>query len=180
MSTQNGTLHNSKGFTLLEVLAALTVLSLLYAVTATNVNPSKYAADTISGELMVSFADIGQSLQNYQNEKSVFPTGLNDVTFVSYYIYPPVAPNGFDRSYGVSGYNLALQTGQVSPNNGWYVCVKTTVSNANDVKFLALKKTAANLSASRFFYNTSCPAYSNMSDPAASATVYATNWISNQ
>jgi len=172
--------HNSKGFTITEVLVAMTVLSALVALSTTNINSSKYAVETISGGLMAAFSDISLSMTNYQNEKNSMPNGLSDSTFVSYYIFPPTAPDGFDKTYGVYGYNLALQTGQVSPNNGWYVCAKTTVSGANDVKWLAIKQTATNLSPQRFFYNTSCPTRTNMANPASSTTVYVTNWITSE
>lgn len=171
---------NAKGFTITEILVALTVLSALLAISTTNINSAKYAVETISGELMSAFSDISLSMGNYHNEKNAMPAGLNDPTFVSYYIFPPIAPNGFDTSYGVNGYNLALRTGQVSPNNGWYVCAKTTVSGANDVKWRAIIQTATNLSPQRFFYNTACPSRSNMASPAGSTTVYVTNWITSE
>lgn len=171
---------NCKGFTFLEILVALSILSALLVLSTTNMNSEKFGVETISGGLMSGFSDISLSISNYQAEKNTMPTGLDDPSFVSWYIYPPSAPNGFDQSYGVNGFQLAHRTGQPSPENGWYVCAKATVSGPTDVKWQAITQTAQNLSAERFFYNTTCPARSNMAAPGGTSTVYVTNWITTE
>ncbi len=171
---------NSKGFTFLEILVALSILSALLVLSTTNVNSEKFTVETISGGLLSGFSDISLSLTNYQSDKNAMPTGLDDTSFASWYIYPPNAPNGFDQSYGVNGFRLAHQTGQPSPQNGWFVCAKATVSGPTDVKWQAITQTAQNLSSGKFFYNTSCPALSNMAAPGGTSTVYVTNWITNE
>lgn len=173
-------IHNQKGFTIPEILVAMTILSALVAVSVTSIDSTKLGADNISASLMAAFSDISLSIINYNDDKNTMPTGLDDPTFVSYYIFPPAAPKGFDTSYGVNGYNMARQTGQVSPNNGWYVCARAAISGANDVKWQAITLTARNLSPERFFYNTACPSRANMAAPGAATTVYVTNWITNE
>jgi len=173
-------LRDYRGYSLLEILAAITILSLLAAFTVQHINASAYIAADIADQFMTAYSDISISLNNYQNAKNASPTGLSDPTFAQYYIYPPVAPTGFDTTYGVTGFNLAYQTGQPSPNNGWYVCSKVTVTGANDARFQALKLIATKLSSKRFSYNTSCPSISNASDPTGTTTLFATNWIDNE
>lgn len=172
--------YAKNGFTFLEVLVSLSILSALLVLATTNVSSEKYTVETISGGLLAGFSDISLSLNNYQSDKNAMPTGLTDATFLSWYIYPPTAPNGFDTSYGVNGFNLAHQTGQPSPANGWYICAKTTVSGSRDVKWQAITQTAQNLSTEKFFYNTACPARSNMAAPGGATTVYVTNWITSE
>ena len=125
-------------------------------------------------------SDIGlfqNTFAEYHNALGTYPSGLGDSTFVPAYLQPPPAPDGFDRTYGTSGFTLAQQTGQVSPNNGYYLCARASVSGASSALYQGIKNTGTRLSSSQYFYNTSCPATTNMADPAGAATVYPTYWF---
>jgi prepilin-type N-terminal cleavage/methylation domain-containing protein len=170
--------NSKKGFTLIEILIAMTLLSLLVAVSISALNYNNNVVAGIANDLMSKLSDIESGFNMYVNEKNIPPTGLSDTTFAPTYIFAPVAPQGFDATYGTNGFNLAQRTGQTSPNNGWYVCAKVAVSDATDLKYLAIKQVASKVSPQKYFYNTSCPATTNMTDPVAAATVYSSYWIS--
>lgn len=168
---------NNRGFTLIEILVVLALVGMLIAITTGLLNYSGWMVNSESSDLVGSFESIDTAYLNYVNDKNTAPTGLNDATFVPTYLFPPIAPSGFDRSYGVSGFNLGSQTGQAAPNNGDYVCARAIVSGAGATEYKAIKAAALSMPSLKFFYNTSCPSVSNMADPGGTATVYVTNWF---
>lgn len=171
------TRSSKSGFTLIEILIAMTLLSVMVAITVTAVNYSSNVSAATSGQLMAEFNDIESAFNQYMSEKNAAPSGLGDSTFAPTYLFVPQVPNGFDNTYGTTGFNLAQATGQASPNNGWYICTKVAVTGAADNNYIAIKKIASQLSTQKFFYNTSCPATTNMADPSGAATVYTSYWI---
>lgn len=173
-------MRNSNGFTLVEILVSLSLMAFAISLTVNAMNFSSRAADNIESELISSFSSIEASTQNYFNDKSAYPTGLADATFVPVYLFVPMAPSSYDRAYGVSGFYMAKRTGQSSPNNGYYICTKVTVDNASDYRFIAMKQVSSRLSASKYFYNSTCPAITNAADPTIATTLYPTYWITRE
>lgn len=167
----------NKGFTLIEVLIVVALLTSLIGMSISMVNWEQQAAQNTSNELASKFADIESAFNQYTADKNTQPTGLTDTTFTPIYLFTPHAPKGFDAAYGTNGFVLAHQTGQASPNNGWHICSKVTVTGANDSKYIALKNLSTSLSLQKYFYNTACPSNSNMADPGGAATIYSVYWI---
>jgi len=173
-------MRNNLGFTMVELLFSLTLIAFVIGLSVSAVNFKSRSADNTETELVGAFSSIEAATQNYLHDKSSYPTGLTDASFVPVYLFPPRAPSVFDRTYGVSGFSMARQTGQASPNNGYYVCAKVSVDNATDYKFEAIKQVAARVSVNKFFYNTACPALTNAADPAGATTLYPTYWITRE
>lgn len=171
------TLLSKNGFTLIEILIAMTIMTILISLSVASINYNSNVINNTSNELLSKMGDIEAAYNQYMADKNSPPSGLSDSSFTPAYLFTPVAPTGYDTSYGTNGFTLAQRTGQASPNNGWYVCAKTTVSGIEDPKYQAMKKIAALVSPQKYFYNTSCPATSNMADPSAAATVYSNYWI---
>lgn len=170
-------LSNSYGFSLLELVLTITLMSLAIAITASIVNFNSTTVTTTCDDLMNSLTSIESAALNYSSDKSIMPSSLTDTAFVPTYLFPPKAPKTFDASYGTSGYYLAQQTGQTSPNNGYYVCARATVTSSTDTAFAGILAASEKMSAAKFFYNTTCPATSNMATPSSSTTVYTTYWF---
>lgn len=170
----------NKGFTLIEVLVAVTLMSTLVIISASYLNFTTAIVASQSTRLLAAFTEIETDFNRYFSEKNATPTGLTDSTFVPVYLFVPVAPDGFDITYGVTGFTLTQITGQTSPNNGWVICSKIAVTGSTDTNYSAVKKVATQVSAQKYFYNTSCGATSNMADPSGAATVYPNYWILRQ
>lgn len=174
--------NNKKGFTLIEILVVIMLLSSLVAITVKNFSVGSSLIDSSSATLMSAMGEIETSFGLYLSDKNQTPatttlTGLTDTTFVPAYIMVPNAVQRFDATYGTSGYLLKQQTGQAIGNNGWYVSTRVTVSGSSDIAWQAITKTASKLSVNKFFYNTSVPALTNMAAPSGTTTVYVTYWI---
>ena len=168
--------HNS-GFSVIEILIAIMLISAIVAMSISKLNLTNNQASVVSSDLLSGYSDLESAFGLYFSDKAAYPTGLADTTFVPLYLMVPKAPNGFDTAYGVSGYLLALRTGQASPNNGYYLATRVTVSNANDVNWKGILTAASKLPSTKFYYNTTVPAITNMAAPAASTVVYVTYWI---
>ena len=168
---------DNKGFTLIEILVAIALLGGLIAIFATSTNFSDPMVQSQTSELVASLDTINSAFIIYVNETTTEPTGLSDTTFAPVYLFPPIAPTGFDKTYGVSGFLMAKRTGQSSPDNGMYLCVKAIVAGPTATTYLAIKNAATKTSTMKYCYNTSCPSVVNMADPSGATTVYATNWI---
>lgn len=170
-------MRNHRGFTLIEMLLVITLIGGVLAILSTGLRWGERHAEQVASQLMSDFAAIESAVLSYEEDKNSYPAGLGDATFAPAYIFPPVVPTGFYTAYGVSGYNLDLRSGQPAPDNGYYICAKVSVPKATDAKYRAIKLVAGKIATSKFFYNTACPADSDMADPAGAATVYATYWI---
>lgn len=166
-----------RGFSLVELMLCITVMGLLTVMMGSKINWSPWKISGISGQLIGDFSSIEAGFRNYWDEKGVYPANLSDATFVPGYLFVPIAPSVFDTAYGVSGYLLGQQTGQPSPNNGYYICAKVVVANAEDPRYRALEKVAEQMSMNKFFYGAACPAVANVAVPAGATTIYPTYWI---
>lgn len=170
-------MKQQSGFTLIEVIVVITLLGLAIAMTSQVLNYGDVAARNNANKMIADLADIEVSFGNYYADKNAYPTGLADATFVPTYLFVPQVPTRWDNTYGVSGYKLAQQSAQPSPNNGYYVCAKTTVTGSSDMNWAVIGHIAERLSSNNFFYNTACPATSNMGAPGGAATVFLTYWL---
>lgn len=170
-------MKNDKGFTLIEILIAVTLLSVATALLLGTVNYQDRAARNTADKITTDFGAIEAAFNNFYADKSGYPTGLGDVTFVPLYLFVPKAPSTYDGTYGTNGYNLGLRTGQASPNNGYYLCAKASVTGAADTNWLATTYIGQRLSPNKYFVNTSCPATTNMAAPGGAATIYLTIWL---
>lgn len=175
-------LRNEKGFTLIEVMITVILLTALVAMSVKSYNTGSSLVDSSASNLMGAMGDIETNFGLYLSDKNQTPTsttltGLTDTTFVPTYLMVPNTVQRFDATYGTSGYVLAQQTGQPVGNNGWYIASKVAVTGSTDISWLAISKAASKLSLNKFFYNTTVPALTNMAAPAGAATVYVTYWI---
>ncbi|MCL5237741.1 MAG: prepilin-type N-terminal cleavage/methylation domain-containing protein [Nitrospirae bacterium] len=170
-------MQRQKGFSLVELIIALALLSTIAAIVYNVVNPNLWQVTGLSARIRSDFMQMEMGVTNYYSAAGSYPASLSDNTFVPQYLTPPSVASTFDATYGTGGYLLAQQTGQASPNNGYYLACRVTVTGTQDPNYKAIKQVAANLSVQKFFYNTSVPAVSNMGDPAGNATVYLTYWL---
>jgi prepilin-type N-terminal cleavage/methylation domain-containing protein len=174
--------HDSKGFTLVEVMCVLMLLGLIVTMVCTHFNSSAMIANSAADDLVSSVSLIQSAYNSYNQDKGMPPaadgTGnaLGNSAFVPVYLFIPRPASGFDGTYGVTGYFLGYQTGQASPNNGSYICARANVTG-NDPTFQAIVKASTILSANKFFYNTSCPATTNMGTPTGATQVIITEWM---
>lgn len=170
--------NKNRGFTLVEIMLALTLVTLASVLLMGVVNYSDRTARNNASQITTAFAAIESAVNRYWNDKNgVYPTGLTDSTFVPTYLFIPALPASFDATYGTNGFYFGQQTGQASPNNGYYVCARANVTGASDPNWLTAGFIGNYLSAQKYFYNTSCPATSNMGAPAGATTVLYTMWL---
>lgn len=175
-------IKSNKGFTLLELIIVIGILSFVIAVIVPmiNTNLSNTKIKQITTKLAKDFADMESGFNNYVMDKNTYPSHasnlLQDTNFVPFYLMPPPAPEGFDTTYGTNGYLMFSKT-DVAPK-GYYICAKVDVANGSDIKYIALKNLLTQVSPQKFFYNTSCPSASNLStDPTTNTTLYVTYWM---
>lgn len=167
----------NKGFTLVEVIVAITLVSMLIAVSMSKFNFGSKISDNTATEMIAALSEIETSYGLYLQDKNASPTGLGDATFVPVYLMIPKVATGFDGAYSTGGFNLAERTGQAAPNNGWYIASRVAVTGVSDTRWNAILNMSSRLPSTKFFYNTTVPAVTNMAAPAGAATVYATYWI---
>lgn len=162
----------------MEVIIAITLLSTLIAISMSKFNFTTKISDNVAADLQSAMTEIETSFGLYQNDKNAAPTGLTDTTFVPIYVMIPKISAAFDNAYGTNGFNLVERTGQASPDNGWYIATKVTISGSNDPNWNAITRIASKLPSTKFYYNTTAPpATSNMAAPSGSTTLYTTYWI---
>lgn len=169
-------MRNNKGFTLIEIIIVIVLIGVAATIVSMLMNTSQIDKG-MSAKLKSDLSAIETAYITYNQNANLTPTSLSDAAFVPAYLTPPRVINGFDETYGVSGYLLAYRTGQPVGQNGTYIAVKVSVSGATDEKFLTLKNIAGDLPSTKFYYNTTVPAVTTMADPAAAATIYATYWV---
>lgn len=177
--------ENRKGFTVIELLIAITLLGLVIALTISAVNWKSSKAADIATKLGADFTSIEMAFSLYQNNTGSYPTGLSDTNFVPAYLFPPKGDSTVvDTTWQQNGYYLGQQTGQATPNNGYFVCTKLGVANSSDVRYIALATNMNGQSpSSKFYFNTSdCSsnggaATTNMSAPSGATTIYAVYWL---
>ena len=170
-------LEKKNGFTLVETVVAMMLVTVVIAMTIPHIPQNIWQPSAITTDLGSDILLFQESFTNYNEATGSFPTGLGDTTYVPAYVSPPPAPAGFDLTYGMSGFFMGQQTGQPLPNNGYYLCARASVPGTGSAVYQGIKNTAAKLSSTQFFYNSSCPATGDMADPVGAATVYVTYWF---
>ena len=177
--------RSTAGFTMIELIVALTLLAFITTLTMNYVNFSSRAVENLSVRLLSDFTNLEAGFSSYSYDKGTDVVDsnangeyLDEATLVPVYAFVPKISTGFDAGYGVSGFSLRKRTGQAAPNNGFFICARASVSGADATEFLAIKDIASKTAATKFYYNTACPETANMADPAGAATVYTTYWLS--
>lgn len=173
-----------RGFTIVELLIALSILGLVLSLTISAVNWKDRKATDLATELMGHFTSMELAVSLYNNNTNTYPASLADANFVPSYLFPPKAPQGFDRTFSTDGYYLGQQTGQAtSSNNGYFICAMVTVDNSSDARFVALTKVKEKTPTGKFFYNTtncttngSAP-LSDIAAPSGTTTIYLAYWL---
>lgn len=184
------------GFTMIELVVAMTLLALGVALSVSAINYGDRAKNDVANELMSKFTTIEGAFNLYYADKSTYPAtgtgkqGFNDTAFVPIYLYPPPAAKLFLGTFaadgaetgGTYGFQLGLKTTGSAPDRGYYVCAKaedTTVSStagSEDTVFLAVKDVVkTKLSSNKVYYGTSCPVVEDTA-PGGS-TLYVTYWL---
>lgn len=168
----------NRGFTLIEVVIVIVLIGIAATIAVMSINLAPIDAKGAAAQVKSDLATIEIAMASYNQRYNNFPAGLTDATFVPAYLMPPRINALFDSAYGTNGYQIDSRTGQPAGQNGYFVLIHTTVTGATDEKFLALKKLAAQLPPTKFYYNTTAPpAVSNMADPAGGAAIFGTYWV---
>lgn len=177
-------LISKRGFTVVELLIALSILGLVLSLTISAVNWKDRKATDLATELMGHFTSMELAVSLFYNNTNGYPTGLDDASLVPSYLFSPKAPVGFNRTFGTDGYYLGQQTGMATASdNGHYLCASVDVTDGNDAKFVALTMVKEKTPTGKFFYNTAdCTVngqvpLSYMADPVAPATIYLAYWL---
>lgn len=159
------TQHKQDGFTVVELLIAITILSFLIATAVSVVNYKKDAVTQTASKILSDLEAIEMAFTNYNTDKNAYPASLVDATFVGgKYLFVPVPPDGF------AAYTMS------SDATGYYVCTNASVTGTTDYKYEAFTKILTKAPADKAFKNTVCPATAN-ADPAYPAALYLTYWI---
>jgi prepilin-type N-terminal cleavage/methylation domain-containing protein len=169
-------INNNKGFTLVEIMVVIILLTSLIAMTVTNLDMSSSMVHNGTSNIMASMSEIEASYGLYLNDKNVSPTGLTDTSFVPIYLMIPNTIQNFDSTYGTSGYVLEEKTAGLAGTRGWYVASRVTCKST-DITWKSIVNAGTKLSSDKYFYNSAVAALSNIAPPAASTTIYVTYWI---
>ena len=157
-----------KGFTLVEMLVALTLLAGVVAILVSSLNLKNSNANNIASKVLSDMNAIEIGFTNYAQEKNAYPSGLSDVTFVPSYLFPPAPPVNF------GAYTLA------NAGSSYYICGSVSITGDNDNSYLAIKN-YMNVKApqSKFYFNTTaCPHTTSMAtDPSGAATINFTYYL---
>lgn len=180
---------DKNGFTIIELLIALSILGLVLSLTISNVNWKDRKAADMSTELMGHLTSMELAVSLYFNNTNGYPTGLGDTAFVPSYLFAPRAPVGFDRTFGVGGYYLGQQTvDATTSNNGHYICGSVTLTTgATDARYVALTKVAEKTPTGKFYYAPTSATVDCLTDgkvplaigaaPAATDTIHYVYWL---
>lgn len=157
---------NNRGFTVIELLIAVTIFAFLVAAAVSSINFQRDAVRQTASKLISDLSVIEMAFTNYSVSKNRFPTGLTDPTFINgIYLFVPAPPDGF------TPYTMS------SDANGHFLCTSTTVSGITDHRFETIIRAQSKTPAGKTFRNSSCPAITNADPAAYPATLHFTYWI---
>lgn len=153
------------GFTVIELLVALSVLIFIIAISVSAFNFGDRATKNTATDLLNSFTAIETAVNNYQLDKGAYPSGMSDSTFVPTYLFTPRPPDSFNA------YALANTSGS------YYICATTSAAvGALDTGYKALDTVASKLSTDKFFVNNVCGATTSLA-PTGSTAMSGTYWL---
>lgn len=97
------TILNSKGFTILEILAVIVILGMLYALVATQFTGKVDQARQVDAQAQIEL--LGQALDLYRLEKGKYPTSEEGLKTIEPYLKKqlPKDPWGFEFHYKSPG-----------------------------------------------------------------------------
>lgn len=110
--TCDRTTRNAAGFTLLEMIVALTIVAIM-AATAMPLASALVQSDRRS-EAVRELADLGDALQSHWYERAAFPATLADATFLGVHLQPGVRNGGIEDPFGAGqqyGYEVDTTNG---------------------------------------------------------------------
>lgn len=182
------------GFTLIELVIAMTLLALAVSLSISAVNYGDRAKSDVANELISRLSAIEGAFNLYYADKSTYPVttagntykdALNDTSFVPQYLFIPPASKAFlgtwtvigSETGGTLGWMVGLKTGAAAPNNGYYVCAKAADATveATDLTYMAVLDAAGKMSSNKMFYGASCPVVANTA--ASGGVLYVTYWL---
>ena len=180
-------MQNNHGFTLLELIIAITLLSVIYAIGANYINIQANTDRSQGNCLRANLQNIETVILNYQQSKGDWPDADNS-TCSTYPVdfkkncMPDIIPSYMVASPVTSSccswpYSYYLYTKDSSGKV--YLCVKA--ENLNKNQWNALKYILTRLDEDKAYINTACGASSSITplpDNAPAGTVYLTWWIS--
>jgi prepilin-type N-terminal cleavage/methylation domain-containing protein len=159
-------LTNNNGFTVVELLIAVTIFAFLVATAVSSINFQRDAVRQTASKLMSDLSAIEMAFTNYSVNRNAFPTGLTDPTFVGgVFLFVPTPPDGF------AAYTMSSNT------NGFFICTSATVSGTTDHRFESIMRAQSKAPAGKTFSNTTCPAVTNANPASFPATLHFTYWI---
>jgi prepilin-type N-terminal cleavage/methylation domain-containing protein len=157
---------NCAGFTIIELLVAVTILGFLVAASISVINFRQDAVRQTASKITSDMSSIEMAFTNYSISRNAFPTGLTDPTFVGgVFLFVPTPPDGF------TPYTMS------SNADGFFICTSATVSGTADFRYQSILRVQSNSPQGKSFRNTICPAITNVDPATFPATLHFTWWI---
>jgi prepilin-type N-terminal cleavage/methylation domain-containing protein len=156
----------NNGFTVVELLIAVTILAFLVAAAISTINFQRDAVRQTASKLMSDFSAIEMAFTNYSISRNAFPASLTDPTFVGgVFLFVPTPPEGF------AAYTMS------SNASGYFLCTSAQVSGTADARFESIIEAQARAPVGKTFRNTICPAATNADPASFPAILHFTYWI---
>lgn len=169
------------GFTFFELLVVITVLSAIVVILINFLDFTGYEKKKRVDKLLSDFFLIESAVQQYRvatNSELVDSNSngelLDESSFVPAYLFVPKVVQGFDSAYGISGYSLKRYYDSNTGREGYYVCVRASISSTNDLVYQVMLEVQNATAQGKVFINNTCGATSNY---FTTGTVYETYWI---
>jgi len=176
-----GNMRRLLGFTVFELIVVIVVLSVLVGILVNFLDFTGYEKKKRVNKLLSDFFLIESAVQQYRvvtNSELVDSNGngelLDESSLVPAYLFVPRVVQGFDSSYGVNGYSLKRYYDGNTGREGYYICVRASVSSTNDLTYQVMLEVQNVTAQGKVFINNTCGATSNY---FTTGTVYETYWI---
>jgi len=171
-------MNKSRGFTIIEMLVTIAMISLLVGLTITVFDKAVILKNEPSDKVYSDLTAIQSAMLRFEIDKNVMPTSFSTAGFVPQYLMVPKIHKIFDNEYGEFGYHIGVASGEVGTNNGVYVCFKAAVEEGG-IKVLSnsLDLLEDRIQSEKFFYNTSCPSTASLATFPETGNIYGTFWI---
>jgi type II secretory pathway pseudopilin PulG len=163
-----------KGFALLELLIAITLLTTAIAISVSYVNVSGIIEKKTALKLDADFKAIERAIENYKDATGNYTAGegeLNDINFpelIPSFLFPPRACKNF-TNYSYKNDN----------NTKVYIYTSTNVESKNTASYKAMRDFKNKSPMYKVYINTFAGAISSINESSLSfpAVLYVTYWV---